>query len=114
MKYHQEGDEFGVSLQELCVDVINKKKGQTDRLLTSKTLFILSVHNERRRTPNTVTALLPSEKKQIVYSETVTDIPAEGDTLIFHITNALSNPGLSLDRVTDKYNQKRVGGRITC
>ena len=113
MKYHQEGDEFRVSLQELCVDVINKKKGQTDRLLTSKTLFILSVHNERRRTPNTVTALLPSEKKQKVHSETVTDIPAEGDTSMFHIANALSNPDLFLERVTDKYNHKR-GGLITC
>ena len=42
----------------------------------------------------------------------VTYMPVEGDTSIFHITNALSNHGLSLERVSGKYNQKGGGGNL--
>ena len=84
------------------------------RLVITKTPVTQSVHNKRTCLPNTVTALLPSEEKEIVHPAMVTDMPVEGDTSIFHIANKLSDPGHSFERVSGKYNRKERGRLITC
>ena len=84
------------------------------RLVITKTPVTQSVHNKRTCLPNTVTALLPSEEKEIVHPAMVTDMPVEGDTSIFHIANILSDHGHSFERVSGKYNRKERGRLITC
>ena len=88
----------------------NEKKSTTKeagaRLVANKTRVTQSDHNERTYLPDAMTALLPSDEKKTVYSAMVIDMPAEGDMSIFHIANALSKHGLSLERVSGKYNQK--------
>ena len=54
--------------------------------------------------------MFPLEKKEIVHSEMVTDMPAEGDTSTFHIANTLFNHGLSLKQVSGKYIYWGEGG----
>ena len=83
------------------------------QLVANKTQIAQSHHNKRTCLLDEMSALLPLEEKEMVYSAMVIDIPAEGDTSMFHIANALSNPGLTLEEVSGKYNRK--GGRlITC
>ena len=99
-----------VSKQRNLTCALMRKKTTTKEagtwLVDTKTPIPQSSYNKRTCLLNAVTALFPLEKKELVHSAMVTDMPAEGDMSIFHIANALSNHGLSLEQVSDKYNQK--------
>ena len=58
--------------------------------------------------------MFPLEKKELVHSAMVTDMPAEGDMSIFYIANAFSNHDRSLERVSGKYNWKHRMGYVGC
>ena len=88
----------------------NEKKSLTKeasaQLAANKTQVTPIGHSERAYLSDTVTALLLLKKKELTHSAMVTDMPAEGDTSIFHIVNTLSGCGLSLEQVSGKYNRK--------
>ena len=50
--------------------------------------------------PDTLSALLSLETKEVVHSAMVSDMPAEEETSIFHIVNEHSNCGHYLERVS--------------
>ena len=82
-----------------------KKKGGA-RLLLNKTEAIPSGPNTRTCLLDSVTALLPVETKEQVHATMVTAMPAEGDTSVADLANALSVHGLSLVPVSGEYRKK--------
>ena len=82
-----------------------RKKGGA-RLMLNKTEAILSGPNTRTCLLDSVTALLPDETKEQVHATMVTAMPAEGDTSVADLANALSVHGLSLVPVSGEYIKK--------
>jgi len=82
-----------------------RKKGGA-RLILNKTEAILSGPNTRTCLLDSVTALLPDETKEQVHATMVTAMPAEGDTSVADLANALSVHGLSLVPVSGEYRKK--------
>ena len=82
-----------------------KKKGGA-RLILNKTEAISSGPNTRTCLLDSVTALLPAETKEQVHAAMVTAMPAEGDTSVADLANALAAHGLSLVPVSGEYIKK--------
>ena len=82
-----------------------RKKGGA-RLMLNKTEAIPSGSNTRTCLLDSVTALLPAETKEQVHATMVTAMPAEGDTSVADLANALSVHGLSLVPVSGEYRKK--------
>jgi hypothetical protein len=82
-----------------------RKKGGA-RLNLNKTEAIPSGPNTRACLLDSVTTLLPAETKEQVHATMVTAMPAEGDTSVADITDALAAHGLSLVPVSGEYRKK--------
>ena len=82
-----------------------RKKGGA-RLMLNKTEAIPSGPNTRTCLLDSVTALLPAETKEQVHATMVTAMPAEGDTSVVDLANALAAHGLSLVPVSGEYIKK--------
>ena len=82
-----------------------RKKGGA-RLILNKTEAISSGPNTRTCLLDSVTALLPAETKEQVHAAMVTAMPAEGDTSVADLANALAAHGLSLVPVSGEYIKK--------
>ena len=84
-----------------------KKKGGA-RLVLNKTEAVPSAPNTNTRTCllESVLALVPTETKELVRADLLTAMPAEGDTSVADLANALSVHGLSLVPVSGEYRKK--------
>ena len=84
-----------------------RKKGGA-RLVLNKTEAVPSAPNTNTRTCllESVLALVPTETKELVRADLLTAMPAEGDTSVADLANALRVHGLSLVPVSGEYRKK--------
>ena len=83
-----------------------KKKGGA-RLVLNRTEAVPSdAPNTRTCRLESVLALVPTETKELVRADLLTAMPAEDDTSVADLTNALSAHGLSLVPVSGEYRKK--------
>ena len=82
-----------------------KKKGGA-RLILNKTEAVTSGPNNRTCLLESVLALVPTEAKELVRADLLTAMPAEGDTSVADLANALRVHGLSLVPVSGEYRKK--------
>ena len=77
------------------------------RLVRNTTAVEQSCPNNRTCLLDAITAILPpTMNKELVCSAIASSMPAEGDTSILNISNALAAHGLLLERVSEKYIRK--------
>ena len=76
------------------------------RLVFNKAQMTKIGHNERTCLPDAVAALLPTKRKELIHAAMVECISAEGDTKVCQLYAPLDKHGLSLERVSRKYNRK--------
>ena len=82
-----------------------KKKGGAG-LIPNKTEAVPSGPNTRTCLLESVLALVPTETKELVRADLLTAMPAEGDTSVADLANALRVHGLSLVPVSGEYRKK--------
>jgi hypothetical protein len=87
-------------------DTDAKRKKGGARLILNKTEAIPSGPNTRTCLLESVLALVPTETKELVRTDLLTAMPAEGDTSVSDLTNALATHGLSLFPVSGEYIKK--------
>jgi hypothetical protein len=87
-------------------DTDAKRKKGGARLILNKTEAIPSGPNTRTCLLDSVTALLPAETKEQVHATMVTAMPAEGETSVADLANALTAHGLPLVPVSGEYIKK--------
>ena len=82
----------------------NRKEGGS-RLVLNKTVAGHGGPNNRTCLLDSISTLLPDNMKELVFSAMAASMPAQGDTSVSHIKNALATHGLLLKAVNGKYLQ---------